>query len=102
SAAIVPAVGLAIAHGGYVMIVGFAYRDVMEYRQPLDHSGLMPANLTTLPHFAVSSAINMANSAGELTRGVAPNSAYRSLKLGSTRTALISLFSLSMISTGVP
>jgi hypothetical protein len=26
----------------------------MEYRQPLDHSGLMPANLTTLPHFAVS------------------------------------------------
>ena len=37
----------------------------MAYRQPLDHSGVMPANLTTLPHFAVSSAINMANSAGD-------------------------------------
>jgi hypothetical protein len=28
SAAIVPTVGLAIAHGGYVMIVGFAYREL--------------------------------------------------------------------------
>src|SRR5271165_6348681 len=30
-----------------------------------DHSGLRPANFTTLAHFSVSSAMNLANSAGE-------------------------------------
>ncbi len=29
------------------------------------HSGLMPANLITLAHFSVSSAINLPKSAGE-------------------------------------
>ena len=34
-----------------------------------DHSGLMPANLTTLPHFSVSSAMSLPKSAGEPKRG---------------------------------
>jgi hypothetical protein len=34
--------------------------EVMEYRPELeDHSGLMPANLITLPHFSVSSTIRL-------------------------------------------
>ena len=33
--------------------------------QPAVHSGLMPATLTTLPHFSVSSAMSLPKSAGE-------------------------------------
>ena len=41
-------------------------RDVMEcLAGSPDHSGLMPANLTTLPHFSVSSAMSLPKSAGE-------------------------------------
>jgi hypothetical protein len=32
----------------------------------VDHSGLMPANFTTLAHFSMSSAMNLPNSADEL------------------------------------
>jgi hypothetical protein len=45
----------------------FAERKLMEYRTatiPPDHSGLMPANFTTLAHFSVSSTRNLPNSAG--------------------------------------
>ena len=65
------------------------------------HPGLMPANLTTLPHFSVSSAMSLANSAGELESTVPPRSASRAFILGSARPALISLLSLSTISAGV-
>ena len=66
------------------------------------HSALMPANLTTLAHFSVSSAISFPKSAGDPGITVAPRSANRALILGSARPVLISLFSLSMISAGVP
>src|SRR6266566_6906219 len=38
-----------------------------------DHSAVMPANLTTLAHFAVSSATSLPKSAGEPGSTVAPN-----------------------------
>jgi hypothetical protein len=62
-----------------------------------DHSGLRPANFTTLPHFAVSSAMSFPKSAGEPASNVPPRSASRALILGSASPALISLLSLSMI-----
>src|SRR3989442_8077865 len=40
-----------------------------------DHSALVPANLITLAHFSVSSAINFPKSAGEPTDTLAPRSA---------------------------
>src|SRR5262245_4481130 len=50
-----------------------------------NHSGLMPANFTTLPHFSVSSAISLPNSAGEPGSTVAPKSAKRALIIWSLR-----------------
>src|SRR5262249_41625054 len=64
-------------------------------------SALMPVNLTTLPHFSVSSAISLPKSAGEPASTVPPKSASRAFILGSARPALISLFSFSTISAGV-
>ena len=61
----------------------------------------MPANLITLPHFSVSSAMSLPKSAGEPASTVPPRSASRAFILGSARPALISLLSLSMISAGV-
>jgi len=66
-----------------------------------DHSGLMPANFTTLPHFSVSSAISLPNLAGDSASIVPPKAASLALIFGSASAALISLLSLSMISTGV-
>src|ERR1700686_3729680 len=66
-----------------------------------DHSGLMPAVLITLAHFSVSSAMSLPKSAGELESTVPPKAASRAFILGSAMTALISLFSLSMIAAGV-
>src|SRR6266478_1140696 len=66
-----------------------------------DQSGLMFAARTTLPHFSVSSAINLPKSAGESTSTSPPTSASRPLSLGSARPALISLLSFSTISAGV-
>src|SRR5262249_17831874 len=66
-----------------------------------DQSGLMLAARTTLPHFAVSSAINSSKAAGDKVVTVAPNWSKRSFAVGSARTALISLLSFSMISRGV-
>src|SRR5262245_16553068 len=55
-----------------------AYRDVMERRvgKPF-HYGLMFANLITSPHFSVSSAMSLPNSAGEPGSAVLPRSASR-------------------------
>src|SRR6516165_2733067 len=66
-----------------------------------DYSGLIPANLTTLPHFSVSSTISLLKSAGEPASTVPPRSTSRALILGSARPALISLLSLSTTSMGV-
>ncbi len=66
------------------------------------HSALMPANLTTLPHLSVSSAMSLPNSAGELANDCRrPGRQAVPLILGSARPALISLLSLSTISAGV-
>src|SRR5262245_45950485 len=72
---------------------------VVSSRYP-SHSGLMPANLTTLPHFSVSSSMNFPNSAGELARTPPPRSARRILIVGSERPALISSLSFSTMSLG--
>jgi hypothetical protein len=61
----------------------------------------MPANLTTLPHFSVSSAMSLPKSAGEPGSAVAPNPASRAFIWESARPALISWLSFSTISMGV-
>src|SRR5262249_49912079 len=55
----------------------------------------------TLLHFSVSSAMSLPKSAGEPGTTSAPSSANRALILGSASAALISSFSLPIISTGV-
>src|SRR5262245_10792549 len=78
----------------------FRYRGVTEH--PAAHySGLILAARITLPHFSVSSAINLPKSAGESASTSPPSSASRALSLGSARPALISLLSFSTISAGV-
>jgi hypothetical protein len=72
----------------------------MEQR-PFDQYTLVPENVTTLPHFSVSSTMNLPNSSGELTNAWEPQLAINPLILGSARPALISLLSPSMISVGV-
>ena len=62
----------------------------------------MPADLITLAHFSVSSAISLPKFAGEPGSAVLPMLVKRAFSLGSTRPALISLFSLSITSAGVP
>src|SRR5258707_9332946 len=66
------------------------------------HSALMLRARMTLPHFSVSSAINLPKSAGESASTWPPRSASRALILGSASATLISLLSLSMTSAGVP
>src|SRR5262249_5129764 len=63
-------------------------REVMEYPPSPPQSALMPVNLTTLPHFSVSSAISSPKSAGESASGALPRSTSRALILGSARAAL--------------
>src|SRR5262249_15338759 len=70
-------------------------------RDRADHSALMPADLITLRHFSVSSAMSLPKSAGEPASAVPPRSASRAFMLGSARAALTSLLSLSTISVGV-
>src|SRR5215510_246267 len=79
-----------------------AERDVMKC-QPMApaQSGLMFANLTTLPHFPVSSAMSLPKPAGEPGITVPPRSASCALNLGSARAALISRFKVLTISAGV-
>jgi len=65
------------------------------------HCGLMPTAFTTGPHFSVSAATNLPKSVGVMGIGAWPNFANSAFKLASARPALISLFSLSIISAGV-
>src|SRR5262245_6559051 len=65
------------------------------------HSALILAPRITRPHFTVSSAMNLSNSADDIGVTSAPSSAKRSLSLGSPSAPLISLLSLAMISAGV-
>src|ERR1700730_3592756 len=68
-----------------------------------DHCGLMPANLITLVHLSMFSAMNLANSSGEFgATATAPRSANRCLMFGSSTAALVSLLSMAIISGGVP
>src|SRR5580700_337511 len=66
------------------------------------YSGLRFANLTTLPHFSISVAMNFWKSAGEPVITMAPKSASLPLSAGSASAALVSRLSLSTISAGVP
>src|SRR5262245_32494304 len=69
----------------------------------LDHCGLMPANLITLVHLSIFSAMNLANSSGEFgATATAPRSANRCLMFGSSTAALVCRLSVAMISGGVP
>src|SRR4029077_10909525 len=61
----------------------------------LAHSGLMLAERITLPHFSVSSPINLRKSVGEPASGGPPKSASRALILASANEALISSLSRS-------
>src|SRR2546427_6043174 len=63
--------------------------------------GLPPANLTTLAHFSVSSAMSLPKSAGEPASRVPPSSASRALILESASAALVSPLSLSTMTAGV-
>src|SRR5262249_1175221 len=65
------------------------------------HSGLIPADLITLAHLSVSSAIIFANAVGDKASGVAPRSESWALIWGSASTALTSRLSLSMTAIGV-
>ena len=47
-----------------------------------DQTGLMPANLITLAHFSVSSAMNLPNSAGDPGSTVLPRSATQFVRMG--------------------
>jgi hypothetical protein len=74
---------------------------VTEYLGRADHSALMLAARITLPHFSVSSTMNLPNSTIVIDFGTLPTWANRAIILGSLRPASISLWSLSMISAGV-
>src|SRR5215475_13872408 len=90
------AVSTFLTHSGH-RIDGIAERKIMDLRAgPTGHSGLMLAARITLPHFSVSSAINLPKSAGESASAALPNSASRAFSLGSASAALISLLSLSV------
>jgi hypothetical protein len=55
--------------------------------QGAPQSGLTSAARITLPHFSVSSAMNLPKSAGVIDFGTLPTSAKRAIILGSVRTA---------------
>jgi hypothetical protein len=63
----------------------------------------MPANLITLVHLSMFSAMNLANSSGEFGgTATAPRSVNRCLMFGASTAALVSLLSIAIISCGVP
>src|SRR5215472_773915 len=65
------------------------------------HWGSMPANLTTLAHLTVSSAMSLPKSAGDPGNTMPPRAARRDSILGSANAALISPLSRSTIAAGV-
>src|SRR5262245_11775194 len=80
---------------------GRAERTLRNIRWPTDHSDFAPENLTTLPHFSVSSAMSLPKPATEPGSTMPPRSANRAFNLGSASPALISLLSLLMMSDAV-
>lgn len=66
-----------------------------------DHSGLMLANLITLDHLSVSSAIRRPKSVGEPGNTVLPSVASCAFIFESASALLVSVFISSMISAGV-
>ena len=62
----------------------------------MNQSAFAPQNLTTLPHFSVSSATSFPKSAGEPGNSDAPSSANRAFDIGSLRVALIALLRFSI------
>jgi hypothetical protein len=52
-------------------------RDSLNVGREQDHSGLIPANFTTLPHFSTSSEMIFPKAAGEPPSRVPPRSAIR-------------------------
>src|SRR5437899_5262859 len=68
---------------------------------PAAHSRFILAATTTLLHFLTSSEISLAKSAGDPPRAVPPRVASRAWSFGSAMLRLTSLFSFSMISSGV-
>src|SRR5262249_52940568 len=75
--------------------------DRKNIRCPADHSALIPADLMTLAHFSVSSAMNLPKSADEPANTAHPRSVRRFFMLGSGGGALISWWSFSTIWGGV-
>src|SRR5262249_20105024 len=83
------------------LALAFADREIMEYLDGPDHSGLMLAARITLAHFSVSSAMNLPKSAGVIDFGTLPMPANCVINLGSASAASIASWSLSMIAAGV-
>src|ERR1700722_3998153 len=73
---------------------------ILGWRRP-HQSALTPANLTTLPHFSVSSTKSLPKSAGDPGSTTALRSVNRVFRLGSARPALTTRLSKSIISGGV-
>src|SRR5262249_418593 len=65
-------------------------------------SALMLAALITLPHFSVSSATSLPNSAGVIGMGSPASSARRACNFGSANTPFTARFSFPMIWGLVP
>jgi len=81
----------------------FAERNLWNVASPSSYSGLMPANLITLVHFSIFSAMNLANSFGEFGgTATTPRAAKRCWMFGSSTAALVCLLSVAMISGDVP
>src|SRR5262249_5670105 len=73
---------------GAMSVAAIRLTDVSEYLDRVRHSALMLAARITLPHFSVSSAMNLPKSPGERAIAMLPKSAKRALILGSARPAL--------------
>ena len=80
-----------------VRAAGFPPFRISRFYATSCHSVLMPANLTTLAHFSVSSATSLAKSATEPESGSLPRSAIRAFTTGSASAALTSRLSRSTI-----
>src|SRR5204862_7219736 len=88
--------GVRMGANAFTPLVALHTRDsqIGIYGMYAAHSALTPANLITLAHFSVSSAMSLPNSAGDpggIT--VLPTSAIRAVILGSARPTLISVLS---------
>src|SRR5262249_37937825 len=69
-------------------------------REAVNHSGRMPADFTTLPHFSVSAATKAPNSEGVSIWGGGPTPAGPAWFAGLARPALLSGWRRALISGG--